>query len=313
MICSRAPGKIILFGEHFVVKGMPAIATAVNLYAKTCIESSDKHVIESKNLGIINNIDEHIDTVFKPYYTIYEVIKKKTGIDKGFHAIIDSEIPVASGMGSSAATAVSFTYTLLKYYGVEPSLELVNQIAYEAEKIVHGKPSGIDNTIATYGGTIYYRKGFIERLDVTWPENISLIVVDTGVKRNTGEVVSDVLKLYDKYSEVFEPIYRASEKLVEMAKKYLVANEFYEIGELTNINHGLLSAINVSIYDTEYIVYKLREIGALGSKISGAGRGGIVFGLFDKEVNKEQLHKLFLSKGYKYTIVKPVNIGVETI
>jgi len=310
VVCSQAPAKIILFGEHFVVKGKPAIATAVNLYAKTLILEGEGHVIESRQLRATYDLEKQVPDQIKQFRTIYEVIREKTGIDKGFKAVIDSEIPVAAGMGSSAATAVSFTHALLTYYGVKPELELVNRIAYEAEKIVHGKPSGIDNTISTYGGIIYYRQGVFDKLDVDWPKNLYLVVIDTGVQRNTGIIVREVLELYDKYPEIMRIIYDAAEAVVDKARELLINKKFEELGSLININHGLLVALGLSIREIDEAVNMLKELGALGAKISGAGRGGIVYGLFIGEEAFSKV-KALKNKGYRTFIVKPINEGVK--
>ncbi|ABN69331.1 mevalonate kinase [Staphylothermus marinus F1] len=312
MICSAAPAKVILFGEHFVVKDKPAIVTAVNLYAKTCITEleSEKHLLISKQLRLETDIDkDRVPEQLAQFKHIYEIINDKYGITRGFKAFIDSDIPVSSGMGSSAATAVSFTYSLLRFLGVEFELEDINNIAYEAEKLVHGKPSGIDNTVSTYGGIIYYKRGYMEKLNVKWPQNLSLVVVDSGIKRNTGKVVMDVLERYERHKEIMKHIYDAAEQLVNKARNLILSGRFYDLGELISINQGLLESIGVSIYETDKIIYAMIENGALGAKISGAGRGGIVYGLFMENNLNKAIHKL-KNIGYKPIIVKPVEKGV---
>ncbi|MET1159761.1 MAG: mevalonate kinase [Thermoprotei archaeon] len=310
IICSEAPAKIILFGEHFVVRGKPAIATAVNLYARVYVKESNRHLFESKQLGEKVDLDKQsIPERYKQFQYVYRRVVELAGKNRGFYIVIDSQIPLAAGMGSSASTIVAFTHALLKYYGVEPELELVNRIAYDAEKIVHGKPSGIDNTVATYGGVLYYKQGYMERLDIKWPSDLYLVVIDTGIKRSTGKVVSDVLQLYKKYSQILSLVYDAAEKLVEIARIKLLNGDFLSLGELASINHGLLSAIGVSIAEVEEAVHLLRKLGALGSKVSGAGRGGIVYGFFRGEPSRILEGIPTKYKGY---VVKPVREGVRS-
>jgi mevalonate kinase len=315
LICSKAPGKIILFGEHFVVKGKPAIVTAINLYAKTFLYQleDNQHVLFLKQYGKTINLDKprEVPEEFKQYIRIYELIINKYGLLRGFKAVIDSEIPVAAGMGSSASTAVSFTHALLRYSVGDKgfSLEEVNRIAYEAEKIVHGKPSGIDNTVATYGGTIYYKRGKINRLNIKWPNNLAFIVVNSNIKRNTGEVVLRVLERYEKHMEIYKYIYDAAEALVEKAYKLILKNNFEELGELMMINQGLLYSIGVSLPELEEIIGIINKSGALGAKISGAGYGGIVYGITYMNIIQKTISKL-IEYGYKPLVVKPVNNGV---
>lgn len=310
MICSIAPGKLILFGEHFVVMDKPAVAVAINLYAKVCIEENDHSVLESVEYG--ERIDLDNQSIPEKYYqfrVISDLVSSKTGEYRKFRAVIKSSIPPSSGLGSSAATAVAFTHALYRFYGIDPSLDEVNRVAYEAEKVVHGKPSGVDNTVSTYGGFIYYRRGLIKRLDIDWPRDLNIVVVDTGVKRNTGAVVKNVLKLYGS-DDVFIDIYDIAEKIVDKAWRAMEKGDFDKLPVLINVNHGLLVSINVSIFETEYAVHKLREAGALASKISGAGLGGVVYGLFKGVVNVDKLDQFFKIRDFKYYVVKPVNTGV---
>ncbi|RLG79622.1 MAG: mevalonate kinase [Thermoprotei archaeon] len=309
MICSRAPAKVILFGEHFVVKGKPAIATAVDLYAETCIEESEDYIVESKQLGLKFSIfGTSIPPSLLQFRKAAELVMNLAGSTRGFHAVVDSEIPVAAGMGSSASTIVSFIHALLSFYGFKPELSLVNKMAFEAEKIVHGKPSGIDNIVATYGGTLYYKKGQIERLDVKWPRSLSIVVVDTGVKRSTKSIVREVLDLYEAHPSIMSKLYDVAEELVNEARRRLVEGDFTSLGQLININQGLLSAIGVSSREIEEIVYRLRSLGAIGSKLSGAGRGGVVYGVFT-DLNKDLLKKVY--RNYTVYLVKPINEGVH--
>ena len=284
--CSKAPGKVILFGEHFVVKGMPAIAAAVNLFAETCFEQSsvDNYLVESRQLMLkIDLRNKDVPDAFLPFKRIVEIVESKYGRIKPFKAIINSEIPVAAGMGSSAAVSVSFTKALLDYMGVEYDLGDINCIAFEAEKLVHRKPSGIDNTIAVYGGVIYYVKGSMERLNVKWSNEYALIVADTGVKRNTGQVVQAVLERYDRHPDIMEKVYDAAKQLVNKAKMLLEQGKIAPLGELMNINHGLLVSIGVAIPETEVLVHNILRNGGLGAKISGAGSGGIVIGVINRD------------------------------
>ena len=308
-VCAYAPGKIIWFGEHFVVLGKPAIASAVDVYAKTCIESSNRIIIESKNLGIKYSGEEEPGPL-KPLLKITEIVGKIKPV-KGFHAVIDSNIPVASGMGSSAAVSVSFTAALLKHLGIDYSRELVSRIAFEAEKIVHGKPSGIDNTISTYGGFIVYQKnkGF-RRIRVKWPEDYILLVADTGIERSTKVAVEKVLDLYRRRTRIMKKVYDVAGILVKEAIKALRKGDVKLLGDLMNINHGLLVSIGVAIPETEVIVHKATRSGALGAKITGAGLGGSVIILCHIK-KAPQIVSIIEEHVKRILYVRPVSKGVR--
>ncbi len=302
-VCWRSPGKIILFGEHFVVKGRPALAIAVNLYAKTIIEpAGDGYTIYSKNLGITSDLSRgEVIEAFKPFKKILEVIIEEYGAPKPFMALIDSEIPVSAGMGSSASTAVSFTAAVLDYMGIEPRREVVNRIAFKGEEVTHGKPSGIDNTLAVYGGFIRYESGRIRRLSLDLPENTDLLAVDTGVPRNTGVLVRKVLERYQRYPEIFSHVYDAASMIVDEAVKAFQESDPDRIGELMDINHGLLVSIGVSIFEIEKARYIMAENGAYGSKLTGAGGGGLVIGLMPSDNLRKTyttLNRIFNQKTY---------------
>jgi len=307
MYCSQAPGKVILFGEHFVVKGFPGIGVAVNMYAKACSEAYEKNHVYSRQLGVLYDEEKNIGRE-NSFDKIFEILRE-LGCLKRFKVFIDSEIYIASGMGSSAAVSVAVAHSLLRACGHETNKDLVSKIAFEAEKIIHKKPSGIDNTLATYGGFIYYKAGVFKRIDVSWPEDYELLITNTGIERNTGVVVREVLELYERRKNIIEHVYYAAERLVEEAVMLLKNGDIETLGELMNINQGLLYSINTSCQRCEEIIWLLRRFGALGAKISGAGRGGIVIALFRKkdleknisEINR-YINNIFIAKPDLYGV-----------
>jgi len=307
MICSIAPGKIILLGEHFVVEGCPAIGIAVGLYARVCVEEGGP-LVYSRQLGLI----EHSSPYMKPYARIISEVDKKYGCGSGYKIYIDSEIPVGAGMGSSAAVNVALANSLLKACGVEFTREEVNRIAYLGEVEVHGKPSGIDNTLATYGGLLYYRKGEFKRLDLPLPRGVEIIIADTGVKRDTGRVVRDVLERKRRLGKIGEAIYEVASMLVESAVSAMENSDATMLGELMTVNHGLLFSMGASSWVNDRLVHKMLEAGAYGAKLSGAGRGGIVIGLAASSKSREIMEALG-SEGVRAYSVKPDYEGVRVV
>jgi len=310
MIEASAPSKVIIVGEHFVVKGQPAIAAALDVRSKARIEENLKGIIiRSINLNfevmIPMELSGSLPKEVEPFRRILKTMSERYGKLRPAKITLESEIPVGSGMGSSASTFAAFTAAYSRYLGVELSLDEVNEIVYEAECVVHSKPSGIDNTIVTYGGVIAYRKGegFL-RLNVKINQDYAWLVADTGVRRSTGDLVRRVLDLYDKYEEVLMPLYHAAGHLAIEAAKALEQGDYEKLGELMNINQGMLEAIGVSTLQISEIVYKAKEAGALGAKLTGAGGGGAVLILAKRgDLNEvEEAIKPYTAKIFKTRI-----------
>jgi mevalonate kinase len=308
MVCSIAPGKVILFGEHFVVKGKPAIGVAVNVYAKACA-GVGQGVVESRQLGLLLDLDSG-RVVDKGLLRVYQELSSRIGLAKDFHVIIDSEIPIAAGMGSSAAVAVSTAHALATLKGVEPDKKLIWEVSFEAEKIYHVKPSGVDNTLSTYGGVLFYQLGEFKRVEVKWPDDIYMVIVDSGVKRSTGQVVEDVLRRYEKHHRIMSGIYDAAGVLVEEALKALERGDFTRLGELMDINHGLLVSLGVSTPLLDSLLWTVREAGALGAKICGAGRGGVIVAVVD-EVRLPKVMDKISRQGLKPIVARIDSEGVR--
>jgi len=320
IIRAFSPSKIILFGEHAVVYGYPAIAMALNLGTRVTLKESPERSMKilSENYNIEWNVfNEEPPPIFKPFKRIIDVIAKKfpkkVNALKGIEIHISTQAPAASGLGTSASTAVAFTAAVLKYLGISLSANLINEIAYEAEKVSHGRPSGIDNYIATYGGVIKFTRNEegprIERLNVE--NELPLLLVYTGVERKTKEAVEYVAELRKKLPSfidgIFDIIGEISERVWNMFKNRNMDLEM--LGNLMNINQGLLSAIGVSSEEIEKVVFALRKAGAIGAKLTGAGIGGCVIALF-KDWSKAINAKERIQRDYLCLIAKPQNRGV---
>lgn len=289
MATASAPGKVILIGEHFVVEDEPAIAVAVDLRARVSVEALQgdfRIIVESPGLRactVFKGKEEEKGDVLYPVFYAARSAMQRIGAIKPLYIRVESDIPPAAGMGSSAAVAVATVAATMAELGREIDEEDVSRIAYLSERIVHGKPSGIDNTISTYGGAIAYRKseGFI-RLQADFSP-ISLVLSDSGIPRSTGEMVAKVRSLKERYPTVMDPLYHAAGRLAIEVGKALERGDFQTVGDLMNINHGLLSAVGVSNMELERLVHASRKLGALGAKITGAGGGGFVVALCWRE------------------------------
>jgi mevalonate kinase len=294
-VIASAPAKVILFGEHFVVYGEPAIVTAIDRRAYATVEKrSDKRLyLRSANLSLSGYFDNGNFKVeqgdfreaiikFEPIRLAVEKVMEKCGEKAGLNIEINSAVPVAAGLGSSAAVVAAVTKAVGALLNLELSKEEVFRITFQSEKIVHGSPSGIDPAISTFGGTLLFQMdtGF-KPLEVK--ADIPLVIGYTGVERSTRTQVEKVRDIRDKYPYVIEPMMHAARELVLRAVDALKDNDLETLGELMNINHALLYGLGVSDESLEWLISAARKAGALGAKLTGAGGGGCMIALTRSE------------------------------
>ncbi len=296
-VLASAPAKIILFGEHSVVYGKPAIAAAINLrtYVRAEFNNSDRIKIEAKDIktpGLIVSFSEN-EIYFESDYgkaaevlsyvrQAIELVRDEADANgRGITVSITSQIPVGAGLGSSAAVAVSTIGAVSKLLGLELSNEEIARLGHRVELLVQGVSSGIDPTVSALGGFIHYENGKFEHLPFV---DLPVVVGYTGSSGSTKELVAMVRDTYEDIPDIIEPILAAMGKVVEKARETLLLGEdgrwkLGRLGELMNINHGLLDALGVSTKKLSELVYAARTAGALGAKITGAGGGGCMYAL----------------------------------
>ena len=282
---ASAPAKMILFGEHSVVYGEPAIAGAINKRAYVEIKKSynDKSILKSYDL----NFEVELDTRRKSY-----ILKKgKPGIIRyileAFHRVHDhspivmtlsSEIPIGSGLGSSAAVTVATLAALYRYHNIRFNKKSLAHDAHMVEQAVQGVASPLDTLVSTNGGIVYLsRNKTFEPFNVNF--NAPFVVGYTTKHGNTGKMVKDVRNLKSRNSKIINPVITAMGNLTNYGKQAILKKDYKKIGELMNINQGFLDVLGVNTVELSRMVYTARECGAIGSKITGAGGGGSIIAL----------------------------------
>ncbi|MEM4367255.1 MAG: mevalonate kinase [Candidatus Anstonellales archaeon] len=278
-------GKYILFGEHFVVHGAPAIALPTANCVEVNVEVGKKGVFPEVYANEIN---------LMAFEALKKAVEQETGESfESFRVeIISATIPIGAGMGSSAAFAVAVARGLLKELGIDDNPMLVNRLAHEMEMVYHGNPSGIDDTVATYAKPVVFTKGEGTRfISMNWSP--AMIAVDSGFPRSTKAMVQKVGELKQREPSVFESLMNSARLITKYGELYLQSANVKGLGDLMNINQGLLNGIGVSIPAIEKICSQLRESGASGAKLSGGGGGGIVLGLFESKRDAESFADSF--------------------
>lgn len=294
-ITVSAPGKIIISGEHAVVHGYPALVTAVDkrikLYVSTLTKSFSVDPLSSKKF------------VRESITTLRNYINSPFG---KLNIVINSDIPIGRGMGSSAAYAVAISKALLLMSGKNSGSENTSKLAYELEKKYHGNPSGVDISISTMGGVLWFRKEtedfkIFSRVDIKQrlPE---LFLYDTGKpEETTKETVGHVSELLKKSPSKIDKVFREIEKVSRGLLEYITRQKNYDLGSLLQTNERLLEELGVVSPSTKLLIRSIENMGGV-AKITGGGGLKKASGMIliyhpvrDKLVNFAEKRKLRLN------------------
>ena len=308
---ASAPGKVILFGEHFVVYGVKAILCSINKRVTVTAETTnEKKISINSKIGKLvlepNKSIFEINSPLKPfYYLANKAIKNK---DIGIHIQIDSEIPLGAGLGSSSACCVAGSAAIFKLFG-EISKEEILKRAIEAERTIFENTSGADCTVCVYGGIMEYDKkqGFKKIED---EPNFQLVIANSNIKHSTESMVSEVKAFTIKNKEEFSKLLNQELELVEDVLKLLKENNTIELGEKINQNQEYLEIIGISNNKLREMI----EIGqktSFGAKITGSGGGGCIFAITD-ESNLEDTLKEFKDNNFECFSVEIDFEGLNT-
>jgi mevalonate kinase len=307
MSSASAPGKIILFGEHAVVYGRPALAVPVSQIRATVeVEAWPRPGvwIEAPDVGLASELAQLASD--QPLAAAVRGVFSALGI-ASFPAIqirISSSIPVASGLGSGAAVSVALIRALSAHLGQPLSDEQVSALAFEIEKLHHGTPSGIDNTVVTYARPVYFVKGQPpETFKVGAP--FTVVIGDTGVAASTKAAVSDVRSLWQTAPGRWEDVFDQVGEIARQARAAIESGDVSALGPLMDANQVLLQRMSVSSPELERLLSAARAAGAQGAKLSGGGRGGNMIALVAKE-KAPVVAEALQSAGAKRTIITRV-------
>ena len=281
---ATAPGKIILFGEHFVVHGTRAVVGAINKRVTITSEKNDTAAISiSSSLGKATiPITEEIDSVekkFRPFFFIAKEVISDHNFQNGITIDIQSDIPIGAGLGSSSACCVAAAASVSNLFSKVDASQILD-LAIDAERTIFPRTSGADCTVSTLGGIIEYQKESDPK-PIKTEHNFDFVVVNSQKMHNTDTVVSRVNQFKDDNTDTFSELCTEEDKLITKAIDSLQTFDLETIGKCMSQNQIFLERIGVS-NDLLLDIVKSIEAETFGAKLTGAGDGGCVIALTDK-------------------------------
>ena len=300
-ITASAPAKAILLGEHAVVYGQPAVAIPLpQLRTKATIlatptEPAGKVQIISPAIGLDVEFKDLDDA--NPIHRVITLVASHFELKSlpAMKIMINSSIPVSSGLGSGTSVSVALLRAVSSFLGHPLSDEQVCTYAFEVEKIHHNTPSGIDNTVITYENALIYERGkALQFLQVAEP--FELVIANSGEHSTTHQTVSMVRHAFEQTPVLYESYFTSIGDLVNKAVAYLGEGSMTELGPLLNENQAILKKMKLSTQKLDSMIASALHAGAVGAKLTGGGGGGCILSLVDA-TSKENVISALIAAG----------------
>ncbi|MDP2341721.1 MAG: mevalonate kinase [Deltaproteobacteria bacterium] len=300
-----APGKVILFGEHAVVDGQPAIAATLDRGIRVAVsqrDGDDGPILRSMNALLPTRCKpdpggEGPERLREALRVVVEMCGPQT---RRLQFSVDGAIPAGAGLGSSAALAVALLRGVHQWKGEPLDDDTLIERAFAVEKVFHGTPSGVDHTTIVRGGVLSYEKprgaAVGTATSLTLPRRLRIAVGVAGPHAGTATAVAALRERARRHPDHYARIFEGIGALSRAARVHLEKGELGAVGELMDLNQGYLNALGVSTPGIEALCAIARERGALGAKLSGAGGGGAVIALVDDD--PEPVSRAFAAAGY---------------
>lgn len=281
-------GKIIVLGEHSVVYGRHAIAAPIPLNIRAEVRAQAEQIdLLIPRWGVEMRLSQPEGSISSLHASITLIAERLGVADRGMRIDVFPRVPRANGLGASAALAVSVIRAMARCFSIQMSEREISNLAFDVEKIAHGTPSGIDNTLATFGRPILFRKEHPtarpEIRDLATPQAIPVVIGLSGVATLTAQTVGNVRAAWQKNPKRYEAIFNQIDNLALAGVDALARGDIAELGDLMNIDHGLLNALQVSSREIEDLVEIARRNGALGAKLTGGGGGGAMIAVAEPD------------------------------
>ncbi|WP_311407693.1 mevalonate kinase [Liquorilactobacillus uvarum] len=303
--------KIILIGEHSVVYGQPAIALPLSkVKTKVHIKDSSNgpRILHSRYFdGELKNSPTSLSGI---KHLINYILNAHSMMNSSFIMTITSDLPAERGMGSSAAAAIAVVRALYTYFGWHLTHSKLLQLANIAEKDIHGNPSGLDAATSASSQPVWMIKNK-ELFPLPINLNACLLICDSGIRGRTGEAVSSVKKRLETDPEATQALINKLGELAFAARQQIANDDPSGLGETFNIAQSQLAALGVSNKQLDDLIKTSLAFGALGSKLTGGGRGGCFISLVRNQKSAKEIARQLRKKGVTETWIQPLGNDPE--
>lgn len=301
---AEAPGKVIITGEHFVVHGALALAAAIGQRTRAEASRSPDLVVETPLARSAPG-----GTGQLPVQRLVREMYRMRSAEPRVRVTITSELPAGAGLGSSASAMVATAAAVSGLEGWPTDAPSIIEAAMIGERLIHGRPSGIDVAVSAAGGVLQFRVGEPPRpLRLAGP--LRLLVVQSGERRSSRRLISKVSSMKDAHPHLFEGLCDSASLITAMATERLLGGRLRDLGRIMTYNHAVLATVGASNERLDRLVDLCLEFGCYGAKLTGAGGGGSVLAL-PPEGAEEATAELLARRGLRAFLSEVPSGGVR--
>jgi len=295
---------VIITGEHFVVHG--ALALAASMSQKTRVEASGAQGLEVLT-PITRSRPAGADPL--PVEKLVQEMYRERSLEPRVRLAITSELPSGAGLGSSASTMVAAVAAVSRLEGWNLDIHSMIETAMLGERLVHGRPSGIDVAVSAIGGVLQFRVGEEpKRLDL--PKPARLLVVYSGERRSSKKLISKVSSMKNDFPHLFASLCDSASFVTGLATQCFLEGRLDELGKLLTYNHAVLATVGASNGRLDRLVDLCLECGCYGAKLTGAGGGGSVLAI-SPQGKEEEVGGRLERRGFRVFLTDVPSEGVK--
>jgi mevalonate kinase len=301
---AEAPGKVIISGEHFVVHGATALVAAIGRGTKVEASRGEGLTVETPI-----NKNRAAGSGLLPVEKVVREMYRERSQEPRVRLRMSTNLPTGSGLGSSASSMVATVAAVNRLEGWNLDANSIVETSMLGERLVHGRPSGVDVAASVFGGLMKFRMG-ADPWQVSLEKPAKFLVIYSGKRRNSGRLISKVSSMKEIYPALFSKLCESASLVTELSTERLVAGRIEELGRIMTYNHAVLAMVGASNEHLDRLVDLCLEAGCLGAKLTGAGGGGSVLAVA-RRGEEDLIAARIESKGYDAFVTQVPTGGVR--